>query len=121
MTEDRRIRTLVVPTPTAAVVVLDRHLTIRSWNDGAYDLWGLRPDETLNHPFFTLEFGLPTRHLRTVVEECVTTGRCGAPVTLDAVDRHGHRIGCAVLCSPFDVHPGGAVLLMTKTRGASTA
>ncbi|MET9495501.1 PAS domain-containing protein [Streptomyces sp. NPDC006552] len=104
----------------AAVVVLDKELTVRNWNAGAGELWGPRQDEVLGRPFFGLEFGLPTGELRPAVEECVATGRGGDPVVIAAVDRHGRDINCSVLCSPFDGHPGGVVLLMAQTRSAPT-
>ncbi|MBO1333284.1 CheR family methyltransferase [Streptomyces sp. VRA16 Mangrove soil] len=104
----------VLTSIAAAVVVLDKDLKVKSWNRGAADLWGLRQDEVLDHAFFDLEFGLPTKPLREVVEECLTSRKRGVPVTLDAVNRLGRSIGCTVQCSPFDGHRGGVVLLMEE-------
>ncbi|MER5253300.1 CheR family methyltransferase [Streptomyces sp. NPDC002855] len=102
----------VVSSIAAGVVVLSADLRARSWNRGAVDLWGLRPDEVLGEPFFALEFGLPTDQLRNVIQECVASGKRSGPVVIPAVNRIGRRIDCSVICSPFDGHNGGVVLLM---------
>ncbi|MEU6390290.1 CheR family methyltransferase [Streptomyces sp. NPDC046939] len=111
----------VLTSIAAAVVVLDKKLNVKSWNRGAIDLWGLRTDEVLDTPFFGLEFGLPTQELRAVVEECVRSGKRGAPVEIDAVNRLGRSFVCSVQCSPFDGHRGGVVLLMEEGRSVGTA
>ncbi|MFJ9036197.1 CheR family methyltransferase [Streptomyces sp. NPDC102406] len=131
MNEELRIRTEeldetrsflegVLTSIAAAVVVLDKNLHVKSWNRGAIDLWGLRQDEVLDQPFFGLDFGLPTQRLRAVVEECVRAGTRAAPVEIDAVNRLGRGVRCAVQCSPFDGHRGGVVLLMEEDRSVGT-
>ncbi|MER6689609.1 CheR family methyltransferase [Streptomyces minutiscleroticus] len=130
MNEEMRIRTdeldearafleAVLTSIAAGVVVLDKDLRVRSWNKGAADLWGLRPEEVLDRPFFDLEFGLPTRELRGTVQRCLDDGRRAEPALVPAVNRLGRRIGCSVLCSPFDGHNGGVVLLMEEERSGS--
>ncbi|MYW64660.1 PAS domain-containing protein [Streptomyces sp. SID8379] len=111
----------VLTSIAAAVVVLDKDLTVKSWNRGAADLWGLRADEASEQPFFGLDFGLPTGRLRPVVEDCIKTRKRGLPVEIAAVNRLGRSIVCTVHCSPFDGHRGGVVLLMEEDRsdGAS--
>ncbi|MGW5733986.1 MULTISPECIES: CheR family methyltransferase [Streptomyces] len=102
----------VVSSIAAGVVVLSADLRARSWNRGAVDLWGLRPDEVMGEPFFALDFGLPTDQLREVIQQCVASGKRSGPVIIPAVNRLGRHIDCAVICSPFDGHNGGVVLLM---------
>ncbi|GAA3084239.1 CheR family methyltransferase [Streptomyces rectiviolaceus] len=102
----------VMSSIAAGVVVLSADLRARSWNRGAADLWGLRADEVLGEPFFELDFGLPTDVLREVVRECVASGKRSGPVVIPAVNRIGRTIDCSVVCSPFDGHNGGVVLLM---------
>ncbi|GAA2312866.1 PAS domain-containing protein [Streptomyces kunmingensis] len=111
----------VLTSVAAAVVVLDKDLTVKSWNRGAVDLWGLRPDEVVDEPFFGLEFGLPLEQLRAVVVECAKTGKRAAPVEIDAVNRLGRSFGCTVQCSPFDGHRGGVVLSMEEARSDGAA
>ncbi|MGW3142679.1 CheR family methyltransferase [Streptomyces sp. NPDC001139] len=127
MNEEMRVRTEeldeartfleAVLTPIAAgVVVLGRNLKVKSWNRGAVDLWGLRPDDVLDQPFYGLEFGLPTEKLRETIQRCVDSGRRGDPLAVPAVNRLGRTITCQVQCSPFDGHNGGVVLLMEEDR-----
>ncbi|MGW2342034.1 CheR family methyltransferase [Streptomyces sp. NPDC001661] len=104
----------VLASIAAGIVVLDEDLKVKSWNRGTTDLWGLRQDEVVDQPFFSLDFGLPTHVLRGVVEECVKSRRRGAPVVVAAVNRLGRTISCTVNCSPFDGHRGGVVLLMEE-------
>lgn len=92
-----------------------------SWNSGAVDLWGLRGDEAIGQPFFSLDFGLPTDSLRAVVNECLDTGRRDTPRYVSAVSRLGKSLRCAVLTSPFDGDGGGVVMLMEESSGDSSA
>ncbi|NEB79867.1 PAS domain-containing protein [Streptomyces sp. SID14478] len=125
MNEEMRIRTEeldetraflegVLASVAAAVVVLDKDLKVKSWNRGAADLWGLRQDEVLDEPFFSLDFGLPTRELEPVVTQCLTTRKRAAPFAIAAVNRLGRSVTCTVQCSPFDGLRDGAVLLMEE-------
>lgn len=102
----------VVSSIAAGVVVLSGDMRIRSWNRGAVELWGLRGDEVLGKDFFALDFGLPTDELRELIPECVASGKRSGPVVIPAVNRLGRHIECSVICSPFDAHSGGVVLLM---------
>ncbi len=130
MNEEMRIRTEeldearaflegVVTSIAAGVVVLDKDMKVKSWNRGAVDMWGLRPDEVIDEPFFSLDFGLPTEMLRPAVEKCLESGKRTAPSRVSAVNRIGRPITCNVLCSPFDRHNGGVVLLLEADRGDS--
>jgi two-component system CheB/CheR fusion protein len=127
MNEELRVRTAeldeahaflsgVMASIGAGVVVLDSELRVRSWNRGAEDLWGLRFAEVEHQPFFSLDFGLPIARLQDVVELCRSTRRRTEPVQLDAVNRIGRAIVCAVACSPLDRLEGGVVLLMEELR-----
>lgn len=102
----------VLSSIAAGVVVLSADMRAKSWNRGAVDLWGLRADEVLGREFFALDFGLPTDSLRGVIQECVASGSRSGPVVVPSVNRIGRSIGCSVICSPFDGHNGGVVLLM---------
>ncbi|MGI5454190.1 CheR family methyltransferase [Streptomyces sp. CA-249302] len=127
MNEEMRVRTeeldeartfleAVLTSIAAGVVVLDQGLKVKSWNRGAVDLWGLRPDEVLDQPFYGLDFGLPAEKLRETIQRCVETGRRADPLPVSAVNRLGRSITCLVQCSPFDGHNGGVVLLMEEGR-----
>ncbi|POX37558.1 chemotaxis protein CheR [Streptomyces sp. Ru73] len=106
----------VLTSIAAGVVVLDNDTRVKSWNRGAAELWGLRPDEVTDEPFFSLDFGLPAEKVRTMVHDCLADGRRTGPVALPAVNRIGRSIRCTVSCSPFDGYNGGVVLLMEEVR-----
>jgi len=98
------------------VVVLDSDLTVRSWNKGAEELWGLRSAEVTNQPFFQLDFGLPTGEVREMVNECLASNKRTGPVQVLAINRIGRTITCSVTCSPLKGNGDGegAVLLMEE-------
>ena len=127
MNEEMRIRTAeldeartflegVLSSVAAGVVVLDADLTVRSWNKGAEELWGLRDGEVGNQPFFQLDFGLPTEEVRGIVNECLATSRRTGPAQVAAINRIGRTITCTVTCSPLKGNSDGegAVLLMEE-------
>ncbi|MEU2867672.1 CheR family methyltransferase [Streptomyces olivoreticuli] len=129
MNDEMRIRTKdldearaflegVVGSIAAGVVVLTVDMKVKSWNRGAIELWGLRPEEVLDQHFYTLDFGLPTIELREVIQKCIASGKRAGPVGIPAVNRIGRTINCAVTCSPFDGHNGGVVLLMEDATNA---
>jgi len=129
MNEEMRIRSAeldeargflegVLTSLAAAVVVLDDNLIVRSWNAGAQDMWGLRPDETVGHGFFGLEFGLPTTPLRQVVDTCRMDGKRGGRLEVRGINRLGRGILCSVECSPLNGRPHeGVVLLIEELSG----
>src|SRR6516162_7594670 len=127
MNEEMRVRTAeldeartflegVLSSVAAGVVVLDADLTVRSWNKGAEELWGLRSGEVSNQPFFKLDFGLPTGEVRGIVNECLATSKRTGPVQVAAINRIGRTITCTVTCSPLKGGSDGegAVLLMEE-------
>jgi len=127
MNEEMRVRTGeldeartflegVLSSVAAGVVVLDSDLTVRSWNKGAEELWGLRSAEVTNQPFFQLDFGLPTGEVREMVNECLASNKRTGPVQLLAINRIGRTITCSVTCSPLKGNGDGegAVLLMEE-------
>ncbi|MFC0847430.1 MULTISPECIES: CheR family methyltransferase [Streptomyces] len=127
MNEEMRIRTdeldearafleAVLTSIAAGVVVLGKDLKVKSWNRGAVDLWGLRADEVLDRPFFDLDFGLPTKELRSVVERCMETRERSGPLGVEALSRIGRPITCDVFFSPFGGNHGGVVLMMEESR-----
>src|SRR5215510_4143930 len=127
MNEEMRVRTGeldeartflegVLSSVAAGVVVLDSDLTVRSWNKGAEELWGLRSAEVTNQPFFQLDFGLPTGEFREMVNECLASNKRRGPLRVLAINRIGRTITCSVTCSPLKGNGDGegAVLLMEE-------
>ena len=126
MNEEMRVRTSelgeargflegVLSSIAAGVVVLDAGLAVRSWNRGAQELWGLRPDEVRGEAFFNLDFGLPTGQIHQMIQECLASGKQTDRVRVSAVNRIGRAITCLVTCSPLDHTDGGdGVVLMME-------
>jgi two-component system CheB/CheR fusion protein len=90
------------------VVVLDRDLSVRSWNGTAEELWGLRPKDVVGKPFFTLDIGLPVREFRDVVRQCVTGEVDRAQRDVAGHDRKGKPMRHDVVCGPLR-EPGGSI------------
>jgi len=103
-----------------AVVVVDRGLQVKLWNEQAEDLWGLRPEEVRGKPFLDLDIGLPVRDLRQPLEAALNGGG-EQEKDLEAVNRRGKPMHCRVRCSPLKgkgVH--GVILLMEELAGATS-
>ena len=102
-----------------AVVVVDRDLVVRVWNERAERMWGLRAYEAQGRSLFALDVGLPADLLRGLVGDVLNGGRQHAQTVVPARDRFGRDISCAVSCSALlDVTGAtdGALLLMEERR-----
>jgi two-component system, chemotaxis family, CheB/CheR fusion protein len=97
----------------AAVVVLDKDLQITGWNDAAFELWGLRPDEALGKHLMNLDIGLPVERLHAPVRE-MFSGDGRPEIELQAVNRRGRPVICRIELVPLDGGDGvrGAILMM---------
>jgi two-component system CheB/CheR fusion protein len=99
----------------ASVVVVDRDLTIQTWNAQAADLWGLREDEAIGEHLLNLDSGLPADKLKPLIRDVVLAGAASREQTLTAVNRRGRSVRLRVRVTPLrsdDEHPAGALLLM---------
>jgi two-component system, chemotaxis family, CheB/CheR fusion protein len=96
--------------------VVSPELTVRTWNRQAYELWGLREEETLGQHLLNLDIGLPTHELRSVVREVAGGERERAELILQAVNRRGRAVSLRVSITTLaEAHRGdtsGALLLM---------
>jgi two-component system CheB/CheR fusion protein len=106
----------------AAVIVVDRELDVRAWNEGAYDLWGLRADEVLGRHLLTLDIGVPVPELRAPIGR-ILAGEDKVEMTLHALTRRGREVACHVDLTPLRNHNGdsvdGAILLMRTEQPAA--
>jgi two-component system, chemotaxis family, CheB/CheR fusion protein len=103
------------------VAVLDAQLAVTMWNPRSEDLWGLRTDEVLRKPFFSLDFGLPTQELRDVVGSVLNGQEHNVERLLEATNRRGRAFQCRVAVSPLGDARGtteGVVLLMEELPAA---
>jgi two-component system CheB/CheR fusion protein len=108
------------------VAVVDRQQRVQVWNHHAEDLWGLRPDEAVDHHLLSLDIGLPVEQLASALRAVLGGASQREQAMLDAVNRRGRTIECATTILPLvsaattDGQPvRGAIVLMED--GASAA
>ena len=104
----------------SAVVVLDRDLRVHVWNTGAFEMWGLRPDEAQGVSFFTLDIGLAVGELHQPIREILSGAASHRELTLAATNRRGKPIQCHIAIGPLlgaDKSVTGAILLMDEAGG----
>jgi two-component system CheB/CheR fusion protein len=127
MNEELRVRTnelddtnsfleTVLSSVPSGVVVLDETLRVSSWNSAAEEMWGLRADEVLGAPFFSLDFGLPTGELRDPVRASLERRSTQEKVAIEAVNRLGQSITTLITCSSLRGSGTGVVMLMESER-----
>ncbi|NET08340.1 MAG: PAS domain S-box protein [Symploca sp. SIO2B6] len=98
----------------AGVVVIDRNYNILSWNNQAYNLWGLRSEEVVQQSFFNLNMGLPVDQVRETINRSLS-GEDHLEVIISATNRLGQAIECRITCDPLIDHNKtrqGAILMM---------
>jgi len=99
-----------------AVVVVDLDLVVQVWTPRSYELWGLRPEETIGQPLADLDSGLPTTELYPWVRAVIdgrSAGVTGKPVS--AVNRRGRPVELRVSVSRLQSEHGkvtGALVLL---------
>jgi two-component system, chemotaxis family, CheB/CheR fusion protein len=102
----------------AGVAVIDGELEVEAWNRGAHELWGLTPDEVVGRHFLNLGIGLPLDRLRNPIRRALADGD-GKPshIQLEAVNRRGRPIECAVTLTPLQGPIGDRhrVIVMMQT------
>lgn len=80
-------------------------------------MWGLRPDEVIGRPFFSIDSGLPTEPLRQAARTCMVTGPRAEAVELDAINRLGHGIACTVTATPMADSAIPGITLLVQEGG----
>jgi two-component system CheB/CheR fusion protein len=101
----------------AAVIVVDRELRVQVWNQGAMDMWGLRPDEAQGSAFYNLDVGFPVGELHQQVRDILSSIATHREAVLPATNRKGRSIRCRVSASALrgsDRSVTGAILLMEE-------
>jgi two-component system CheB/CheR fusion protein len=104
----------------AAVVVVDRDFRILSWVEKMRELWGLNAKEVEGLSFFELDIGLPVEDLRPALASCLRGDAEVPEFELQAVNRRGATIRCAVICTPLrkDHVVTGVIVLIQRTDEA---
>jgi two-component system CheB/CheR fusion protein len=104
----------------AAVIVLDEDLHVTVWNRMAAELWGLREDEVRGKNFMGLDIGLPVETLRPLIRACLAGQEGGAGV-VEAVNRRGKAIRCAVHCARLAGDPAARGIVFVIDDSGSAA
>lgn len=110
----------ILASVAVGVVVVDPASTIVVWNRRSEALWGLPRAEAVGRNFLGLDIGLPVERLRGALADAIGGNPGQAPIVLEAVDRRGRQLECAVSCSPLvggDGEVRGAVMLMEERPG----
>ncbi|HEX2208882.1 MAG TPA: CheR family methyltransferase [Longimicrobium sp.] len=101
----------------SAVLVVDGEMRVRVWSPRMEEMWGLRAGEVEQQHFLHLDFGLPLDRLKPAVRAVLEGRDAFREMELDAVNRRGRAIRCAVAVSPL-LTPlreiRGAVVLMDE-------
>ena len=95
------------------VVVTDTDFAVQVWNRVAEDMWGLRAEEVLKQPLFSLDIGLPIEPLRWPLQQAMDG--VTSENTFDARNRRGKPFHCRVTCMPCAAGDGkriGVILIM---------
>ena len=96
------------------LAVVDSTGRIDVWNETAEEMWGARPDEVLGRTFDQIDIGIAVETLASMVRDSLR-GQKNKALTLDAVNRRGHRIRVKVSCFVLgDQASEGAVVLMEQ-------
>jgi two-component system CheB/CheR fusion protein len=108
----------------AAVIVVDTELVVQVWTPQAYELWGLRADETVGQHLLNLDSGLPAARLHPWLR-AVITGQRPAVVGehLEAVNRRGRPVVLRVTVTPLrdDSELPTGVLVLLEDLSAATS
>ncbi|HVX37953.1 MAG TPA: CheR family methyltransferase [Gemmatimonadaceae bacterium] len=105
------------------VIVVDSDMRVLVWNARAHDLWGLREEEVVGKHFLGLDIGLPVERLKQPMRAALSNAKGdGAEVVVDATNRRGKAIRCAVgitrLVTPArDLR--GLILVMNEVDGTA--
>src|SRR3954468_18579520 len=100
------------------VAVVDRQQRVQVWNHRAEDLWGLRPDEAVEHHLLSLDIGLPTEQLPGPPRGALAGASDREAAVISAVRRRGRTIECQTTILPLRSAAangeivGGAIILM---------
>jgi len=98
----------------SAVIVIDTHHNVTSWNSAARDQWGLVENEVVNKSLFDLDMGLPVKALKEPISASLKTME-RSDVELEGINRRGKKMAYTIHCSPFvsnDNQILGAILLI---------
>ncbi len=100
----------------SGVVVLDKDLLVRAWNERMSEMSGLRADEVAGKAFITLDIGLPIEDLAAAIRASLASDDEGER-TLECVNRRGKPIRCRINVTPVKISPHRGVTLVVEELG----
>jgi two-component system CheB/CheR fusion protein len=106
-----------------AVIVVDRSLRVRIWNEQSSDLWGLRSEEVAGEHLLGLDIGLPIEALKPALRAAAEDGVERDTLEIEATNRRGRRIACEVTVLGMRDrlgNPSGAIVLLQVERVGQT-
>jgi two-component system, chemotaxis family, CheB/CheR fusion protein len=104
-----------------AVIVTDAELHVQVWNNESENLWGLRSPEVVGQHLLNLDVGLPVGELRAPTRACLTGASAREELRLEAVNRRGRAITCAVTLLPLaDGDEIRGVVILIESQAAQT-
>jgi two-component system CheB/CheR fusion protein len=109
----------VVNSLESALVVLDAELNVVTWNGRAAELWGLRSEDAVGRPFFSLPIGDVVKMSRGAIETIQGTGRPQLVPDITVNGPSGDVARLALRLSRLDgsdTGPHGVVLLASTKR-----
>jgi two-component system CheB/CheR fusion protein len=101
----------------AGVVVVDPELRVRTWNQQAEDMWGLRADEVTGEHLLNLDIGLPADEIRPLVRAAMADGDKPQQRDIAARNRRGREVTIRLTCTGMfsaTHEPRGVVLVMSE-------
>jgi two-component system CheB/CheR fusion protein len=102
-----------------SVAVLDRQLQIQIWNAHSRELWGITAEEAEGQHILKLDIGLPMDGLKAPLRSIVAGTSEREELVLEAVNRRGRPIRCAVVCLPLRGPDGVSGAIVTMESQAS--
>ena len=94
------LEAILTSLPTG-VAVVDRLQRVQVWNHRAEDLWGLRPEEAVDHHLLSLDIGLPVERLAAPLRTVLAGASERERAVLEAVNRRGRAIACVTTVLPL--------------------
>ncbi|RPH74842.1 PAS domain-containing protein, partial [bacterium] len=99
----------VMSSMQTGLIVVNKDLTIQTWNWRSEDFWGLREDEVVGQNLLGLDIGLLIDQLKKVVLDCLNKDCGSQETTIPARNRRGRDFLCKVGVTPL-VKDGKEVL-----------
>lgn len=102
-----------------AVIVVNRDLRVRAWNQRAQDLWGRRANEVMSKSLLSIDIGLPVAELEQPLEKTLAEPGIDYSMDVDGTDHRGEALRFSVRCRSLrstDGQISGATIVVASGR-----